>query len=254
MCVVVVGFRYIKLELFAKQAIEKAALPPFLTTWLDRSSADCMFSASQLRLWTTPHLQACPWYIECNVGVTPPDEEALFKKLKDAVDIQPMFDEFAGLDPDSRAKAIARREAADKKKDEKLEEARKKTEDSKKKRMAAKALKEEEKSRKRGTKRKAEASIHEPASSAAEMKDTSSGFSLTQEGLAHRLTPVAQNKEPVHDIDECILNLPLGSFCDHKKATDDVDAFLAMVTSFLFLLFTKVERSKMEHLRAGTRF
>ena len=97
--------RYFKFELYAKKAIEKKDLPPFLTTWLDRSSSDCMFSAYQLRNWTTPHLQACPWYLECNIGCTPAEEEALFKTLIENAITEPEFDEFAGLDPEGQSQS-----------------------------------------------------------------------------------------------------------------------------------------------------
>ena len=123
---VCITLRYFKLELFPKKAIQKADLPPFLTTWLDRSSPDCMFSTVQLKTWPTPHLQACPWYIECHFGVTPPEERALFLSLKDVAVVEPEFDKFAGMDPEARAKAARKREAADRKKVEKWNDAEKK--------------------------------------------------------------------------------------------------------------------------------
>jgi hypothetical protein len=42
-------YRYFTQELFPKRGIAKKDLPPFLQTWLDRSSPDCMFSPTQLR-------------------------------------------------------------------------------------------------------------------------------------------------------------------------------------------------------------
>jgi len=38
--------RYFKLELEAKGAIDKKDLPPFISTFLDRGSADCMYTAN----------------------------------------------------------------------------------------------------------------------------------------------------------------------------------------------------------------
>ena len=92
-----------------------------------------MFTAHQLRNWTSPHLQACPWYLECNFGATPPEEKALFLSLKDAMEVFPLMDEFAGLDLDARAKAVKRKELADKKKQRRLEEAERKNEENRKK-------------------------------------------------------------------------------------------------------------------------
>lgn len=188
-----------------------------------------MFTPSQLKNWTTPHLQACPWYLECNFGTTPPEEEILFQTLKESTTTEPEFDEFAGLDPEAKAKAIQRREAADKKKEDRWEEARKKTEENKKKKELAKAEKEQEKVKKRGTKRKAETPVQDHATSAVDTKGTSSGFSLTQERLVRGLTPTNANLEPVPDIDECILNLSLGNLPNDKKAFDKVLAFFDMV-------------------------
>ena len=173
MCLIL---RYFKLELFPKKAIRKADLPPFLTTWLDRSSPDCMFSTVQLKTWPTPHLQAYPWYIECHFRVTPPKERALFLSLKDVAVVEPEFDEFAGMDPEARAKAARKREAADKKKVEKWNDAEKKAQENKRKRAATQA----ERAKKKASKRNGEAAAAEPASSAGGHVETSSGFSLTQ--------------------------------------------------------------------------
>lgn len=192
-----------------------------------------MFSAWQLRNWTTTHLQSCPWYIECNIGFIPPEEAVLFNTLKDTshtTEVEPKFDEFAGLDPEARAKAIAKRDAFDKKKLERLEEAEKKTDEMKLKRLATKAEKEQEKANKKGKKRKAETPLQEPATSTADLKDTSSSFSLTQDRLVLGLTPTLhQNPDAVPAMDECILNLSLRALSRDDKALEAVEAFLAMV-------------------------
>ena len=92
-----------------------------------------MFSTVQLKTWPTPHLQACPWYIECNFGVTPPEERALFNSLKDVAVVELEFDKFAGMDPEARTKATRKREAADRKKVEKWNETEKKAQENKRK-------------------------------------------------------------------------------------------------------------------------
>ena len=224
-----ITLRYFKLELFPKKAIQKADLPPFLTTWLDRSSPDCMFSTVQLKTWPTPHLQACPWYIECHFGVTPPEERALFLSLKDVAVVEPEFDKFIGMDPEARAKAARKREAADRKKVEKWNDAEKKAQENKRKRAAAQAKKEQERAKKKASKRNGEAATAEPASSAGGNVESSSGFSLTQQRLLHGLTPSAQKVDPVPNVDECILNVSLDGLADNDNAMDSVVAFLTMV-------------------------
>ena len=122
--------RYFKFELYPKGAISKTNLPPFLTTWLDRSSPNCMFTTSQLSRWTTPHLQSGAWFLECSQGFVAPEELALFESIKDSVGTQSQFDEFIGLEGEARSKALKKRELEDKKKLEKWELAKKKLEDN----------------------------------------------------------------------------------------------------------------------------
>ena len=227
--------RYFKLELFPKKAIQKADLPPFLTTWLDRSSLDCMFSTVQLKTWPTLHLQACPWYIECHFGVTPPEERALFLSLKDVAVVEPKFDEFVGMDLEARTKAVRKREAVDRKKVEKWNEAEKMAQENKRKRAAAQAEKEQERAKKKASKRNGEEVAPEPATSAGGHVETSSRFSLTQQQLLHGLTPSAQKVDLVPDVDECILNVSLDGLADNNKAMDSVVAFLTMVCTQRFL-------------------
>jgi len=49
-------YNYFKYELEAKGAIKWKDLPPFLSSWLDRSSGDCIFMSSQQCTFTTTHL------------------------------------------------------------------------------------------------------------------------------------------------------------------------------------------------------
>ena len=115
--------------------------------------------------------------------------------------VEPKFDEFAGMDPEARAKAARKREAADRKKVEKWNDAEKKAQENKRKRAAAQAEKEQERAKKKASKRNGEAAAAEPASSAGGHVETSSGFSLTQQRLLHGLTPSAQKVDPVPDVD-----------------------------------------------------
>ena len=90
------------------------------------------------------------------------------------------FDEFAGMDPEARAKAARKREVADKKKVEKWNDAKKKAQENKRKKVVAQAEKEQERAKKKASKRNGEAAAVEPASSAGGHVETSSWFSLTQ--------------------------------------------------------------------------
>ena len=219
--------RYFNSELCGKKAIAKEDFPPFLTTWLDRSSLDCMFSPGQLKSWTSSHLMACPWYFECNFGVTPPEEEALFEALKDSVMVDPEVPEFSGLDNVAKTKAVKRRELSDMKKIEKLDEAKRRTEEHEQKKLHARLEKEKEKASKKDTKRKASTACDKPASSGVH---TSSGFSLTQERLVHGRTSTKKTLSPIADIDECIMNTSLADLSPNSKTYSDVLSFLDVVS------------------------
>ena len=143
--------------------------------------------------------------------------------------VEPKFDEFAGMDPEARTKAARKREAADRKKVEKWNDAEKKAQKNKRKRAAAQAEKEQERAKKKASKRNGEAATAEPASSAGGHVESSSGFSLTQQRLLHGLTPSAQKVDPVPDVDECILNVSLDGLADNDNAMHSVVAFLTMV-------------------------
>ena len=105
--------------------------------------------------------------------------------------VEPEFDEFAGMDPEAHAKAARKREAADRKKVEKWNDAEKKAQENKRKRVAAQAEKEQERAKKKASKRNGEAATAEPASSVGGHVESSSGFSLIQQRLLHGLTPSA---------------------------------------------------------------
>ena len=109
--------RYFKFELEGKKAIPSLDLPPFLSSYLDRTSVACMFTAHQLRTYTTPHLSGGGWYLDCTLEFTPPSEVQLRRSLdrKGIVDLD--IDEFARLDEKATQKAIVRRDLLDKKKE-----------------------------------------------------------------------------------------------------------------------------------------
>src|SRR5665811_853059 len=56
-------FRYFMRELVQHGAVVKPNLPLFLTSWVDKSSTQCMYATSQIRAWSISHLKAGCWYI-----------------------------------------------------------------------------------------------------------------------------------------------------------------------------------------------
>ena len=94
--------RYFKFELEGKGAIASLDLPAFLSSYLDRTSVACMFTAHQLWTYTIAHLSGGGWYLDCSLEFTPPSEVQLKRSLdgKEVVDLD--IDEFAGLDEKAR--------------------------------------------------------------------------------------------------------------------------------------------------------
>jgi hypothetical protein len=70
-----VFIRYFMTELLLLRAVEKPQLPMFLSSWLDKSSAQCMYTMPQMRNWLVPHLKACCWYIDYGKSTGPIEEE-----------------------------------------------------------------------------------------------------------------------------------------------------------------------------------
>ena len=169
---------------------------------------------------------ACPWYLKCNFGVTPPKEEALFQVLKDSVVVDPEVPEFSNLANVAKTKAVKRRELSDRKNLEKLDEAKSRTKENEQKKLSTQLEKEKEKESKKGTKRKASTACDEPASSAVDML---SEFSLTQERLMHGLTPTKITVNPITDVDECIMNTSMADLSPNSKSYVDVLSFLDVV-------------------------
>jgi hypothetical protein len=70
-----VYLRYFMRELVPHGAVVKPQLPMFLTSWVDKTSASCMYTMTQTRTWSAPHLKECCWYIECGKTICPVEEE-----------------------------------------------------------------------------------------------------------------------------------------------------------------------------------
>jgi hypothetical protein len=102
-------------ELYKKDAIKKFDLPLFLSNWLDQKSSATMFSDGQLRTWATKHLKGGAWYLDCVATWTHSELEAPGEGGPHLSELQEI-DEFAGLDEEATEKAISKRDAADKRK------------------------------------------------------------------------------------------------------------------------------------------
>ena len=111
--------RYFKLKLLPKHGIAKEDLPPFLHTWLNRYSPDCMFSPRQLQTWNSAHLRGVAWYIEFGPQHVPTLEVDKFKSLEAAGGKVLEDESLASLDDKVRDKLIAQ----DKAKVEKVKDA-----------------------------------------------------------------------------------------------------------------------------------
>jgi hypothetical protein len=70
-----VFLRYFMRELLPLGAEVKPQLLLFLTSWVDKTSTQCMYTMSQTRIWSVPHLKAGHWYIECGKTICPVEEE-----------------------------------------------------------------------------------------------------------------------------------------------------------------------------------
>jgi hypothetical protein len=93
--------------LFPKRGIAKEDLPPFLQTWLDHTSTDCMFSPSQLQTWTSAHLSGVAWYLECSPQHVPALEKEQFNSLEAIGGVVAEDEALAGLNDKTREKLIA---------------------------------------------------------------------------------------------------------------------------------------------------
>jgi hypothetical protein len=70
-----VHLRYFMKELVPLGTVVKPQLPMFLTSWVDKTSASYMYTMTQTRTWSVPHLKEGCWYIECGKTICPVEEE-----------------------------------------------------------------------------------------------------------------------------------------------------------------------------------
>jgi hypothetical protein len=75
-----VVYRYFKFVLFPAQAISKS--PAFFTNYKDIESESSMYTQGILKSWSTVHLEACGWYLDCPLKKPPSFEIALHDSLE----------------------------------------------------------------------------------------------------------------------------------------------------------------------------
>jgi hypothetical protein len=66
-------------ELLPLGTIEKAQLPVYLTSWVDKTSPLCMYTMTHTRVWSNAHLKAGCWYTDCGKAYCPLEEEDVKK-------------------------------------------------------------------------------------------------------------------------------------------------------------------------------
>jgi hypothetical protein len=75
-----VVYKYFKFVLFPAQAISKS--PAFFTNYKDIESESSMYTQGILKSWSTVHLEACGWYLDCPLKKPPSFEIALRDSLE----------------------------------------------------------------------------------------------------------------------------------------------------------------------------
>jgi hypothetical protein len=66
---------YFMRELLPLGAIEEPHLPMYLSSWVDKTSPLCMYTMTYTHTWSTAHLKAGCWYIDCEKVFCPIEEE-----------------------------------------------------------------------------------------------------------------------------------------------------------------------------------
>jgi hypothetical protein len=234
-------------ELYKKDAIKKFDLPLFLSNWLDQKSSATMFSDGQLRTWATKHLKGGAWYLDCVATWTHSEEEELQRSLEAPGEGGPHLselqeiDEFAGLDEEVREKAISKRDAADKRKADRVA---KQVEDAAlkvAKKLDRAAEKVPGKSRKKKKKRKESPSTVEPNNAPIDQtpkaNEVSQYLALMENVIAPRPDSIPS---PDSQNEELILNTSLSSMYSFESEYGDFPVvfkyFMAFITKVLYAI------------------
>jgi hypothetical protein len=70
-----IHLRYFMKELIPLGVVVKLQFPMFLTSWVDKTSTSCIYTMTQTRTLSAPHLKEGCWYIECGKTICPVEEE-----------------------------------------------------------------------------------------------------------------------------------------------------------------------------------
>jgi hypothetical protein len=217
-----------------------------------------MYTPNQLRTFTTAHLSAGGWYLDCSLTFTHPQELQLRASLegKGAIDLE--VDEFIGLTDRQRKRAIARREANDKKKEARFTDIVTAKEKKEAERLAKLAEKEKEKEKEKEEKgkgrgkKKVDGSGTIPASSTVDQSSHMQGRSqsgvkrkaevleLTEDVITHGTQAIVLSKDEAYNTEDLILNISVEDLVDNMKADPpnwytEVMEFLKKVQKFSFL-------------------
>lgn len=151
-------------------------------------------------MWTTPHLKACGWYLECDPSFTPTDEVQLRQGLQLKAPSDVVADEFAGLEEPAKEMAIRKRQEENQKMKEKItreaEKAAAKEEEKRKKAVA----KEERRRSKQG--KSSKPNVEAPASSVCNLSamEDSPGNDLVPPSPYALLSEETQTRGPLRSL------------------------------------------------------
>ena len=233
--------------LVPKKAILNEDLPVFLSTWLDRSNAACMFTAAQQRTWTTSHLASGAWYLDCATHYTPPFEMELRKSCEALVESGEDMDDLKGIQDDNeRAKALKRRIEEDRKKTLKVKEAEEKANLKELERQQKAAAKSTKKGKKKVT-TPGEVEMKSPVHRSPTVDSNSQIPIVSARGTKRDSSYDSLSQLPVVDLteeancmnDEFILNSSLFEVLGGESGSlsplyADLKAFISKVFSFSF--------------------
>lgn len=212
-----------------------------------------MFSAAQQRTWTTAHLNAGAWYLDCGTTHTPLSEVDLKKSLDALDDTAVDMVDLDGIeDKEAREKAMKKRLESDKKKAQKVKDAEEKAEQREREKQERAAEKGKTKGkRKVGDAANSGSKSPLPTSSPVDSTSRPRTAILRSAVADSTYEPLSQVpvlvEEEVADfcIDEFILNSSLDDVLGGESgilpaAYDDLKAFLSKVgffTTFQYLSF-----------------
>jgi hypothetical protein len=204
-----------------------------------------MFTAAQLRTWTTSHLSSGAWYLDCATHYTPPFEMKLRKSREAIGESGEEMEDLKGIqDNNDRAKALKRRIEEDRKKALKVKEAEEKAhlkELERREKAAAKSTKKG----KKNVATPGEVEIITPVQPSPTVDSGSQIRSVSARGTKRDTSYELLSQLPVVDItedtncmnDEFILNSSLFEVLGGESGTlsplyDDLKAFMSKVYLF----------------------